>query len=372
MLNKIAHKCDLCVGIIFSFNLIFISVELMAAPFHKDNTVTKKLFLHTKVQCVGRYLIDVPQSFENQIHDMIFIDDFKIESKPLHLPAFEQRVERRKRELEESISKPENRLDNAPFIKEIITLPDNRGFIFDHNRNGSDDSFREIEAHVYVDKIAFIITSEIFYLSSMKYSKERESYLKAGFSLKQTNDKPIKIAELRSLISRLSGRKDENIPIEKGVCIPNGFIRDNETHHQERITFRYYTNDFTFGLETDNTEKGSGNTLFIRSSEVEQELTLSGYKRSISRKEFSPGGIPVQQWLVGGKRSVNREMEARGEKVSIYDFILYANEARASLRHPWLSIGLNSEYNDTQYSESEMIAIWDRLVGSLRYRPGAF
>lgn len=48
------------------------------------------------------------------------------------------------------------------------------------------------------------------------------------------NEKPAKLAALQSLISRLSGRKDEDIPPAKGVCIPNGFIRDDGEKHLEK------------------------------------------------------------------------------------------------------------------------------------------
>ena len=60
----------------------------------------------------------------------------------------------------------------------------------------------------------------------------------------ETNTKPIKLAAMQSLISRLSGRKDEDIPSAKGVCIPNGFIRDNGEKHKESLTFRYENDDF--------------------------------------------------------------------------------------------------------------------------------
>jgi hypothetical protein len=131
------------------------------------------------------------------------------------------------------------------------------------------------------------------------------------------------------LISRLTGRQDEDIPSGKGLCIPNGFIRDDGLQHQEKVTFRYHTDDFVFGLEMDNTIKGSNDTLFNRSNDINEALKLSNYKHTISKKELSPGGIPAQEWLFGGNMSVNAEMEKRGEKVPVYDFIFYANEATA-------------------------------------------
>ena len=88
--------------------LFFIAQATASTPVQKDSPVINSLFAQTKPQCIGRYVIDVPESFNNQLHDMIFIDDFKIESKPLFLPAFKQRVQLREQALRDAINKPDN------------------------------------------------------------------------------------------------------------------------------------------------------------------------------------------------------------------------------------------------------------------------
>ncbi|MEY1421919.1 T6SS immunity protein Tli4 family protein, partial [Providencia vermicola] len=35
-------------------------------------------------------------------------------------------------------------------------------------------------------------------------------------------------------------------------------------------------------------------------------------------------------------------------------------------------LGLNSKYKQTRYSEAQMVEIWDRIIGSLRYKLNAF
>jgi len=57
--------------------------------------------------------------------------------------------------------------------------------------------------------------------------------------------------------------------------------------------------------------------------------------------------------------------------MDVYKFNLYANEDIASLQHPWFTIGFNSQYKQTRYSEAQMVEIWDRIVSSLRYKPNA-
>jgi len=347
--------------------MFFIAPATASTLMQKDSAVINTLFSQTKPQCIGRYVIDVPASFNNQLHDMVFIDDFKIESKPLYLPAFKQRVRLREQALNEAINKPGNKPENAPYIKQIIHLPDDKGIIFDRNDSGSADSFRHLEAHIYVNSIAFIITTKVLDLSAAKYMDEKKSYISAGFSESETNTKPAKLAALESLISRLSGRKDEDIPVVKGICIPNGFIRDDGGKHKETLTFRYENDDFVFGAEMDNTIKGSDDTLFNRSAQINEALKTSS-QYSIKKAALSPNGIPAESWLFGGTQTTRNRVTGKDEKNTFYNFILYANERDATPDKPYLNIELGSEYKKTRYSEAQMIDIWDRLVNSLRYK----
>ena len=332
----------------------------------KESAVINTLFAETKPQCIGRYIIDVPQSFNNQLHDMIFIDDFKISSKWVYPPAFQQRVRLREQELRDSINKPGNDPQNGPFIKEKILLPEGKGVIFDSNRPGSDDLYRRLEAHVYVNMVAFIITTDIRDFSAPKYKERKAEYLKTTTE-DQTNTKPAKLAALQSLISRLSGRKDEEIPRGKGLCIPNGFIRDDGATHNEKVTFRYENDDFFFGAEMNNTIKGSDDTLFNRSAEINKALKTSN-KYSIKKMALAPGGIPSEAWLFGGNQTITDPVTNEDVKNIFYDFMLYANERYATPVKPNLIVGISSEYKKTRYSEAQMIEIWDRLVNSLRYK----
>ncbi|WP_455816393.1 T6SS immunity protein Tli4 family protein [Pseudomonas cerasi] len=333
----------------------------------KENAVINTLFAETKPQCIGRYVIDVPQSFNNQLRDMIFIDDFKISSQWIYPPAFQQRIRLREQALRDAIDKPGNKAEYGPYLKETIILPEGRGVIYDHNESGTPDIYRQLEAHVYVNHVAFVIIAEFRDFSGEKNKKEKIEYLADGFTEADSNTRPAKLAALQSLISRLSGRKDEEIPREKGVCIPNGFIRDDVEKHKELLTFRYENDDFVFGAEMDNTINGSDDTLFNRSAEINEALKTSN-KYSLKKMTLAPGGIPSEAWLFGGEQTVRDAVTNKDEKSIFYDFMLYANERDATPEKPNLIIGISSEYLKTRYSEAQMIEIWDRLVNSLRYK----
>ncbi|EMM0833879.1 T6SS immunity protein Tli4 family protein [Enterobacter roggenkampii] len=348
-------------------SMLFIAQTTASTPVQKDSPVINSLFAQTKPQCIGRYVIDVPESFNNQLHDMIFIDDFKIESKPLYPPAFKQRVQLREQALRDAINKPGNKPENAPFLKEVIQLPDGKGTIFDRNESGTPDIYRKLEAHVYSGMTAFVITTNIRDFSDKKHSEKKSKYLARGFTEADANTKPVKLAALQSLISRLSGRKDEDVPSVKGVCIPNGFIRDDGNHHVEKITFHYENDDFILGVYTNNKYPGSEDTLFNRSAQINEALKTSN-QYTIKKVALSPNGIPAESWLFGGTQTMRDTVTGKDEKNTFYDFDFKANERDATADKPKFSIGLTSEYKKTRYSEAQMIEIWDRLVNSLRYK----
>ena len=334
----------------------------------KEKVVIDSLFQETKPQCISRYVIDVPVSFNNQLKDNIYFDNFKIDSQFIYPPAFKQRIKLREAELKEWKTSAKN----APMLKEIIQLPDGKGVIFDRNKPATDDAYRVLEAHIYLNHIAFIITTDIRDFSDKKYTKRKAEYLARGGSEFQSNQKPSRLIAMRSLISRLSGRLDHEIPIEKGTCIPNGFILDDTEKHQQQATILYGNTDFYLSLEFDNRYLGSNDTLLNRDSEIIPMLYQQGYQ-TIKKGNLAPNGIPSQEWLVTKKQEVYSKIENRRiPNLRYYDFQFFANEATATNIIPKLNIGIHNQNKFTSYSEAQMVEIWDRIIGSLRYKPNAF
>lgn len=335
----------------------------------KENIVINTLFENTKPQCIGRYVINVPESFNNQLKDSVYIDDFKITSQFLYPPAFQQRIALR----EKALRGRKTSAKNAPALKEVILLSDGKGVIFDRNQSDSDDAYRILEAHIYVNHIAFIITTEILDLSAEKYSDEKKSYINiSGFKEFETNTKPSQLAAMYSLISRLNGRLDSDIPIEKGVCIPNGFILDDENTHQQKIAFVYENDNFILFLESDNRYLGSSDTLLNREKEINNAIRQQQLY-TIKKGNLLLNNIPAQQWVIAGKKPVYSEAENSSiPQLPYYDFWFYANEATATPIIPKLYIALHNQNKYSSYSDAEMVEIWDRIIHSLRYLPNAF
>lgn len=70
-------------------------------------------------RCIGRYLIDIPESFVFK-NGLTMINDKQIETQRMYPPAFEQRIRLREKELQEVKS---IHMINSPFLKKFINCP---------------------------------------------------------------------------------------------------------------------------------------------------------------------------------------------------------------------------------------------------------
>ena len=70
--------CERMALALVAAGMLFITPVTATTPVQKDSPLINTLFAQTKPQCIGRCVIDVPESFNKPHHDMIFIDYFKI------------------------------------------------------------------------------------------------------------------------------------------------------------------------------------------------------------------------------------------------------------------------------------------------------
>ncbi|WP_409306380.1 T6SS immunity protein Tli4 family protein [Pectobacterium sp. B1J-3] len=360
--------------------LIPLAMVLLAAGFYIHNYVTfvhtpsaltdkekrmvDTLFATTKAQCVGRYVFEVPASFENTLTDRAQINEINISSKRLYRPAFEQRIQLREQELQNEHTV---RKVDQPFLKQVYRVSEN-AVIFDRNRNGSEGGYgRTLEGHLYVDGVAFILSQDIIDLSDPKYQKDKESFIKAGVRVGSLNTKPQKLAELQDVMSRLRGRKDDEIPTQPGTCISEGFIRDGSGKPKEDITFVYRHDPvFSFVIWSNNSLKES-TSMLERSHEIQSYLTGIN-ARTLRKGKTQIAGFDASEWL----NTAPSEKSPNNASAQLL-FTAVANEKIADFRHPNLDLTLNNyALPPPAYSDAELVAIWDRITRSFRVRHTAF
>ncbi|MFU9138631.1 T6SS immunity protein Tli4 family protein, partial [Erwinia tasmaniensis] len=330
----------------------------------KEKRMVNTLFTTTKAQCVGRYVFEVPASFENTLTDRAQINEVSISSRRLYRPAFEQRIR-----LREEVLKNSHTVDpiDQPFLKQVYRVSEN-AVIFDRNKNESAAGFgRVLEGHLYVDGVAFIISSEIRDVSDPKYKQERVEYLNGGMTENKLNTKPQKLAELQDLMSRLSGRKDDEIPTQPGTCISQGFIRDGSGKPKEDITFVYPHNSvFSLSVST-NTYLGDPKSMLERSNEIQPYLT-EVKARTLRKGKVQMEGFEVDEWL-----NVAPSEKSPGHPSAQLLFNAIANEKIVDFRHPIIDLTLsNHALPPPAYSDAELVEIWDRITRSFRLRNNAF
>lgn len=360
--------------------LIPLAMLLLAAGFYIHNYVTfvhtppaltdkekrmvDTLFTTTKAQCVGRYVFEVPASFENTLTDRAQINEVSISSKRLYRPAFEQRIRLREEALKNSST-----VDpiDQPFLKQVYRVSEN-AVIFDRNKNESEGGVsRILEGHLYVDGVAFILTQEILDLSEPKYQKDKEDFIKAGVSVSSLNTKPSKLAELQDLMSRLSGRKNDDTPTQPGTCISEGFIRDGSAKPKEDITFVYPHNSvFSLSVST-NTYLGDPKSMLERSHEIQPYLTGIN-ARTLRKDKTQIAGFEADEWL-----NTAPSEKSPGHPSGQLLFNAIANEKIVDFRHPIIDLTLsNYALPPPAYSDAELVEIWDRITRSFRLRNNVF
>ncbi len=331
----------------------------------EEKRMTDNLFSVTKSQCMGRYLVDVPGELANSNHDAVEINDIHISSQRMYFPAFEQRVRLREEAYRrEYTANPKDQ----PFLKQVYRISDN-AVIFEHNESpGVSDALRSLEGHFYANGVAFTLTSEITDMTGERYKHDRFVFLKAGNSERGFYTTQQKLTEMQNLFSRLSGRQDEEIPTQPGVCIPDGFIRDDSGVQREKLTFNYSNKDFDLYFEHDNTRK-KDKSLLERSGEIQPNLLIRGIL-TLRKGKRNNSGMEGEEWLVKGRQQIYYPMETVTDR---YQFTFYANEKVVDNRHPVICAEMSNErIISTPYSKAQLVDIWDRIIGTLRPRPGAY
>lgn len=326
-------------------------------------------------RCIGRYLIDLPEAFVlNEISTTKLEDVEIIKVEPMHEVDFQLLLERRDPELK---TKHMDGEPSNPFLKKYEMLPPGGiGKIFNRAyRSGAADVARVLELMAWKD--GYLLSATIQAKDDTGTAYENEPWAKSS-----PNDVPQKLAHLLDVYNRLQGRKDTEVPSGPGVCFPNGFLRGPATDH-EQIDLHYHLSQskdayFTFHSLSDLIQD---NKLLDRGPAIEKALKhVSG--RTL-RKGKVTGSIPsTQEWLLTRKSEESDLM--------LLDFTLEANAKIGSAQTPVLVLdfvsgveapgpaltleeaAVRKPLSSKPFNEAESIALWDKVVPTLRPRPGAF
>lgn len=344
---------------------VWVHTHEAATPFQtnlssEENSKVDILLQNMKTRCIGRYMVDFPESYMPSGDGIITVNDSKITTTRMYPPSFEQRIHLREQEL---LTKKTVDTADMPYLKNKYPVPQGlKGIIFERVENESvPDAFRILEAHLYSNGVAIKIELSTTNGLDKKYDDYRkESPENYG------NNVPDKLAELNNLLVRIQGRAEDEIPTKPGNCIPNAFVQDNGKD-KESINALYKSNNdsqLRFGISTNNFIKEKDSLLERSGGIVNNLLSVNGHLlRKGTRKT---NGLEAEELLARGKYSAKNSNDR-------YDFILITNEKNGGLKSPVFSIELlNTEWTPSPYNQDEIVSFWDAISQTLRVRPGAF
>ncbi|MGV7963869.1 T6SS immunity protein Tli4 family protein [Photorhabdus tasmaniensis] len=336
--------------------------RLQPYPLHtvlnqKEKLAVDKLLANLQTRCIGRYLVDLPEAYNNTVNDAVWVNDNVVETQRIYLPAFEQRIQLREEALRQM--KTSYPVD-MPYLKNIYSVPEGmKGIIFERMENQSvPDVVRVLEAHLYSNGVAIKVEMEAKNGSAARYDKDRQIAPRV-----YTNTVPEKLVELRDLLSRIHGREETEIPTIAGSCISNAFIADNQ-RDKEDIGVLYKTgpdNYLNVRIQTNNyiREKDS---MLERIGQIKAFLYRGDIFRKGARKI---NGLDTEELLAVGLQPDSDDPR--------YQFTLLANEKTGGKKTPVFDLTVvNDEKTPTAYTQNEIVAFWDAISQTVRVRPGAF
>ena len=332
-----------------------------------------KIHTEMKPYCVGRYMLDLPSSFtayndaaplDKNIWAAVISrpeDMYKtyLVTKKMYRPGFLQLIELREKVLQNSKTIDAK---DMPFLKKAWPLPEGMdGVIFERNENeGAADAMRIREGYLYTHGVVIKLQKQTVNDSASRYERQRNGDPIQNYVARD-------ISQMQSLMARLSGRNNDEIPTKPGSCITHAFIATDPTElDREDINIGLISNTFDnirVAVSNDNFTREE-NTVLDRMGEIKSNISRS--RGGIERKgAFSMNGLQAQEFLATGLQESSNEPR--------YQFEMYINEMTASYKKPGFILTLdNQRMSPTSYSKEEIIAFWDTISRSVRIRPGAF
>ena len=320
----------------------------------------EKLTSSLRTQCVGRYLIDLPDGAT--VSSTVKINGIQVTAKAMSEKRYKYSLDERAKELKHTKSRYKYfYADGNPDIK------NGRYFIF--LGTVENDCNRVIEAYKWERgyQIKVSIEGTDWTQSVMK----DDPAVKAGI---QTDVEPKKMMAF-ALLKILQPRMDSEIPTEPGFCFPGGFFPGGATSTEKMMAGLNIPghDDVYLSLETDPQQRET-ESLLQRSGQINRAMALVAHAKTLRAGKVRLKNLDAEEWIYRQPSRVDAFVDT---------FQLEANMTIGSAATPALtllfSVGWppNSNYIDpdkfvASLDEDESLVLWDAISRTLRPRPKGF
>lgn len=162
-------------------------------------------------------------------------------------------------------------------------LPGGVGLVFDRTRNQESPVLRTWELMAWSAGFAVTMTIE-----SVNTNLSRSVYLREA----QENNVQERLAHLLEVFFRVRGRRDDEIPTERGFCVPRGFVAGPPSEDERAYVAFHLENapDVYFHVSAVPDVHKEESRLLQRSAQVEREMKQSG-TQTIRKGAVQHGGV---------------------------------------------------------------------------------
>ncbi len=332
------------------------------------------LTLHLVPRCVGRYLIDLPESFVLNSQSRTEVEGVEIVATPMPQAEFNAMLKKR----QATYADMRLPLDDYPYLRDTHPLGGSAiGAIFDRNEQDSSSmrAGRVLELHGWKNGFAFdmrikAVDATFPELQSIEFWRSKGS------------DVPQKMAALRAMYERVRGRADTDVPTGPGLCFANGFLAGPPTAHEWVDMYHHMedTKDVAFSYHY-MTDLEQDDELLDRGADIERMLAETNGKTL--RKGKAAAQIPdAQEWLMSRESGTDTRrfqhftLESNAKRASATTPLFIADfDVGVEIPGPELSLeeaAVKQPLATTTFNEGQTLAIWDKVIPTLRPRPGAF
>lgn len=324
-------------------------------------------------RCVGRYLIDMPESFVLNSEFSVTIDGVPIDIKPMKQAAFKLKLEDYEAELRKQTMYGE---PNVPYLRKIESSPQVQlGKVFNRAESQGGAEFgRILELMAWRDGYSVHMEIKADDTSDPKYRSE-------AWAKDFPTNTHEKLAHLLKMYERVRGRADNEVPTEQGVCIHNGLVLGPPTDEEEVLVSYHLkdSQDVFFSLETASNMREE-TSLLDRGKQIESSAAdANGH--TVRKGRHDAHGIKYDEWLLTAQTT---------DRVPGQLFTFEANSTLGNAKAPIIMITFHNGYRipaaertmeesavlpditKATLSEAESVALWDAVIPTLRPRPGAF